>query len=121
MRRRSERWTNARESRACARSGGGRFRVVPGASIEFPLQTLNRGVEFACPNGSGIGDPVSGHHELRNLVGPILHGGEVVFRLAELSNREWVSILHPDSKCTDTRSATARVAFGRGDILKGVS
>ena len=102
-------------------SSGGRLRVVPCTPVQFPLQTLNRGVEFACPNRSGVGDPISGHHELRNLVGPILHRGQVFFRLAELSNREWVSILHPDSKCTDTAASRQGVRERMGYILKEAS
>ena len=75
------------------RSSGGRVGAIA-APVQFPLQALNRGIEFAGSNGSRVRGPISRGHELRNLFSPLLHRCQFFFGLAKLRNREWIPILH---------------------------
>jgi len=73
------------------RSSGGRVGAVP-AAFQFPLQALNRGIEFAGSNGPRVRVAISRGHELRNLFSPLLHRSQFFFGLADLRNREWIPI-----------------------------
>ena len=75
-----------------ARSSGSRVGAIPAAAVQFPLQALNRGIEFAGSNGPRVRVAISRGHELRNLFSPLLHRSQFVFGLAELRNREWIPI-----------------------------
>ena len=76
--------------------GGGGVGAVAGAALQFPSQALNGGVKFAGSDGLGVRGPVAGGHEPGNLLGALLHGGQVLCGAAELSDGEWVPILHPN-------------------------
>ena len=75
----------------CTRSSGGRLGDVA-VAVQFPLQALNRGIDFAGPDGPGVRLPISRGHQLRNLFSPLLHRSQFFFGLAELRNREWIPI-----------------------------
>ena len=77
--------------RAAALRGGG-VGAGAGAALQFPFEALNGGVEFAGSYGLRVRGPVPGGHEPRNLFGALLHGGQILFGPAELSNGEWVAI-----------------------------
>jgi hypothetical protein len=87
--------------RAAALSGGG-VGVVAGAALQFPLEALDGGIEFAGSYCFRVGGPVSGGHEPGNLFGALLHGGQILFGPSELRNGEWVAIQHSNFKFTTT-------------------
>src|ERR1035441_10479031 len=91
---------------ACGLSGGG-VGAVPGAALQFPFEALDGGVELAGSYGLRVRIAVPGGHESRNLFGTLLHGGQVLFGPAELSNGEWVAILHPILKVYSHRRSAA--------------